>query len=711
MSELQFPKDPIVGQEYDFAPYRYYWDGAKWKTKGIGYNPVNDLRDELEPRISDNEAKVFESLKRSYAAAGLTVKGYTKDGAILISTSDVVIHNQSGKGYSWGGVYPVGGYVVAPNTDPTLDVNFVDRSSELPQISMLTGAIRKGMHNATALELSDFISLREFADPSDPDNHDLMWQNAANFVNTSPLWVSGFGTPPTTLIIPSGETVITQDVTFTRGVHLKGLGGSLIRCSGDCGIIVSPATTATTYVDDIAITHVASTASSVKPLLHVTRNFKGRYSGNRFQGKQELGGRRYGLYSGSVEHWACQFLNNIFNYCDCGLRSGKSNDATHCSYIGNTISNNYVVGAIICNPKNGVFESNSVEWNSGQTGLAVTSKTSGSTHAGTGFGIGYNYILNNGSAYSGQETTVGLLVGRAIPGTTGWDAPDVLITSIQFNHGLHVHHNHIGSSYTGLGCDINQFLGAVVEYNEPVGSIADICVRGLGGVTMRGNRNPTTGSLVTQDYTTQGSGLMTAVYVNSATGVDTNPGTSALPVATWATAYGRCAANGTIYVQNDAVTASGVTIDKNIKVSVDFSGVFTVFNTVVATGVTLQVVGTGRVKLTGWRGFVQAAGSTVKIGDGIRIDLQSTDANACVCYMQGGCQCDFGNLGSYITNVATARIAMGVSGGVNIVGVSVQTTAVTSTMRVLADACKIVVMSVPTDIALAVANNGSAVRV
>ena len=79
--------------------------------------------------------------------------------------------------------------------------------------------------------------------------------------------------------------------------------------------------------------------------------------------------------------------------------------------------------------------------------------------------------------------------------------------------------------------------------------------------------------------------------------------------------------------------------------------------------------------------------------------------------MQGGCQCDFGNLGSYVTNVGTARIARGVSGGVNVVGVSVQTTVVTSTMRVLADACKMVVMSVPSDVVLATANNGSAVRV
>ena len=31
MSKLQFPKNPIGGQEYDFPPYRYYWDGVKWR--------------------------------------------------------------------------------------------------------------------------------------------------------------------------------------------------------------------------------------------------------------------------------------------------------------------------------------------------------------------------------------------------------------------------------------------------------------------------------------------------------------------------------------------------------------------------------------------------------------------------------------------------------------------------------------------------------
>ena len=217
MSELQFPKDPIVGQEYDFAPYKYYWDGIKWKTKGIGYNPVNDLRDELVPEISNNATGVFEALRRtyanvgltlvtgsfedggvltkdtdvllhevsgkayawagtytngmhtviedtdptvvgsgyvskadvigsstgesgdgesakeallrSYADAGFTVKGYTDDGAILTSATDVIIHNTTGKGYSWDGSYPEGGFVVAPKTNPALNATFVDRAS------------------------------------------------------------------------------------------------------------------------------------------------------------------------------------------------------------------------------------------------------------------------------------------------------------------------------------------------------------------------------------------------------------------------------------------------------------------------------------------------------------------------------------------------------------------------------------------------------
>lgn len=74
------------------------------------------VRNAVEPLGS----QAFEALRRGYAEAGLNVKGYTKDGVTLTSTSDVVIHSVSGKGYSWNGVYPEGGYFVTPETDPTL---------------------------------------------------------------------------------------------------------------------------------------------------------------------------------------------------------------------------------------------------------------------------------------------------------------------------------------------------------------------------------------------------------------------------------------------------------------------------------------------------------------------------------------------------------------------------------------------------------------
>ena len=101
MSELQFPKDPVVGQEYDFASYKYYWDGVKWKTNGVGNNLVNAPLDELESKISSNTSKVFEALKRSYAVAGFNlVAGSFEEGGVLSAANDVMI-TASGLGYSW----------------------------------------------------------------------------------------------------------------------------------------------------------------------------------------------------------------------------------------------------------------------------------------------------------------------------------------------------------------------------------------------------------------------------------------------------------------------------------------------------------------------------------------------------------------------------------------------------------------------------------
>lgn len=132
MSELQFPKDPVVGQQYDFPPYKYYWDGVKWKTMGIGYNPVNDLRNELEPRIETSEkniedlsAQSFEALRRSYAEAGYNlVDGSFEAGGTLVNANDVLLQERTGKAFS-GSAGPV-----AAGTNPASG-GFVDKSGGL----------------------------------------------------------------------------------------------------------------------------------------------------------------------------------------------------------------------------------------------------------------------------------------------------------------------------------------------------------------------------------------------------------------------------------------------------------------------------------------------------------------------------------------------------------------------------------------------------
>ena len=167
MSELQFPKDPIVGQEYDFPPYKYYWDGAKWKTKGIGYNPVNDLRNELELRISDseskisnNESKVFEALRRSYADAGyLLVNGSFEKGGTLTDATDVLLYNLNGKAYSWTGAYPAGGHVVAPGTDPTSVSGYVPRTDVVLRSELIS-------NNQIPVTVSQFGGVSGFANDS-----------------------------------------------------------------------------------------------------------------------------------------------------------------------------------------------------------------------------------------------------------------------------------------------------------------------------------------------------------------------------------------------------------------------------------------------------------------------------------------------------------------------------------------------------------------
>ena len=169
MSELNFPKNPAVGQEYTFNSLLYMFDGVKWVTKGTGYNPVQDLyemlasdagasfvgangHDNVQAALEDLSANVTsletvdadlqaqintkinanfisrfdrEALRRSYADAGYNlVAGSFEVSGTLVNANDVLLHEVSGKAFSG----PAG--PVTAGTAPTSG-GFVDVSNKI----------------------------------------------------------------------------------------------------------------------------------------------------------------------------------------------------------------------------------------------------------------------------------------------------------------------------------------------------------------------------------------------------------------------------------------------------------------------------------------------------------------------------------------------------------------------------------------------------
>ena len=144
MSELNFPKNPAVGQEYTFNNLLYMFDGVKWVTKGTGYNPVQDLykmyasdagaslvgvhgydnvqaalenlnsidgglQAQVNTKINADFVSRFdrEALRRSYADAGYNlVIGSFESGGTLTTATDVLLYEANGFAYNWGGVLP-----------------------------------------------------------------------------------------------------------------------------------------------------------------------------------------------------------------------------------------------------------------------------------------------------------------------------------------------------------------------------------------------------------------------------------------------------------------------------------------------------------------------------------------------------------------------------------------------------------------------------
>lgn len=69
---LDFPRSPIVGQEYVHSPYKYIWDGVKWKSIGQGSNPANDAVSVHEGKPNAHDVS---QIKDAAATTGAVMTG------------------------------------------------------------------------------------------------------------------------------------------------------------------------------------------------------------------------------------------------------------------------------------------------------------------------------------------------------------------------------------------------------------------------------------------------------------------------------------------------------------------------------------------------------------------------------------------------------------------------------------------------------------
>ena len=108
--------------------------GAKdLNTDAIHIGAVANSKDQVTGAAIDThvnrEGGTDYTLQGFWNALGPVVMPWTSvTGGTLTQPNQAFLHPANGNYYSWGGAYPVGGYVVAPGTDPAAVAGFVMRS-------------------------------------------------------------------------------------------------------------------------------------------------------------------------------------------------------------------------------------------------------------------------------------------------------------------------------------------------------------------------------------------------------------------------------------------------------------------------------------------------------------------------------------------------------------------------------------------------------
>lgn len=163
-------KDPLPwsqgSTETVYNQLRKFTDGSWWYAPNatasfpisMGVTPVGDVNWILYSLDATSKLtpQIREALRRSYVEAGYNlVLGSFEAGGILQTQTDVLLNEKNGKAYNWAGIYPSGGYIVPPNTDPSTNQNFIDCS---------TASFSSSVSSTNSGEISNSTTLADIRD-------------------------------------------------------------------------------------------------------------------------------------------------------------------------------------------------------------------------------------------------------------------------------------------------------------------------------------------------------------------------------------------------------------------------------------------------------------------------------------------------------------------------------------------------------------------
>lgn len=350
--------------------------GAKdLNTDAIHIGAVANSKDQVTGAPIDTHVNrsggVDYTLQGFWCALGPVVMPWTSlAGGTLTQPNQAFLHPTDGNYYSWAGAYPVGGYVVAPGTDPTAAEGYVPRTDVVLRDELAGDAGYALIGDGDIARLSTLKAKFGVA----------AWAQAANFkkfvIDIDDVKSGIYG-------IPTGQTVEFiggARVGQTDGLPSFEAASSLWRITGN-GSIYRTAGIPTSFVSGSVGISIKSTAYkwSIDGKIRV-EHFAD--AGFRADGLSIVTGE---VSRSSVDRLTCH--ENAYNY--------KFLAGFAAEYI--SLTNCYATGATAC----GVYEeSGNINWIGGaitgnQGGVHLKHPASGANpHHGMFVGAHINHNLN-----------------------------------------------------------------------------------------------------------------------------------------------------------------------------------------------------------------------------------------------------------------------------------------------------------------------------